>query len=106
MLQLCKIKQIFNPCSLLLQPANYTAGQPIGILMVTVLLGYIDHRIASKNITLVTFHYNVIMINALTCSKYVSVMHKPLKGLYRFKNYFHFQMCAPQMLTCHRGDTG
>ena len=29
----------------------------------TVLLGYIDHCIASKNIMLVTFHYAVAMIN-------------------------------------------
>ena len=46
-----------------------TARQPIAILMATVLLGYIDRYIASKNIMLVTFHYVDIRINTSTCSK-------------------------------------
>ena len=36
--------------------------------LVTVLLGYIDRCITSKNIVL-TFYYAVIMINALTGAK-------------------------------------
>ena len=35
----------------------------------TVLLGYIERCITSKNIMLVTFYYAVIMINALTGAK-------------------------------------
>ena len=44
-----------------------TAGQLIIILVMTVLLGYIDCCIASNIIILVTFHYAVIVINALIC---------------------------------------
>ena len=36
--------------------------------MVTFLLGYIDHCIASKNILLVASHYASTAINALTYS--------------------------------------
>ena len=45
--------------------ASYIAGQP----SVTVLLGYIDRCTALNTITLVTFHYAVIMINTLMSSK-------------------------------------
>ena len=44
-----------------------TAGQLIIILVMTVLLGYIDCCITSNIIILVTFHYAVIVINALIC---------------------------------------
>ena len=45
---------------------NTNSGQPIGDCSIRV---YIDHYITSKNIMLVTFHYAVIVINTLACSK-------------------------------------
>ena len=50
----------------ILQLASYKRRESQSV---TVILGYIDHCITSKNIMLVTFHYAIIMINTLTHSK-------------------------------------
>ena len=54
---------------LIIQLASYitivSTGQPIG----DGSLGYTDHCIALKNTIMVTFHYAVIMIDTLMCSK-------------------------------------
>ena len=60
MLQLCKIKQPLNLCSLGIYH-SYKLVQDSTLM--TVLLEYINHCNTLKNIMLVTFYYAAIMIN-------------------------------------------
>ena len=50
----------------------------------TVLLGYNDHCITLKDVLLVTFHYSIIIMNTLACSKNTENISMKLKITHSF----------------------